>query len=949
MVSIRVLNSPSRVVADFMPASTHAQTGNYSVAFPGWDQYRGSGAETHGRRLDSAFVGLGACRFGYITARELLHCHVASQLRIQSILSPADPEVDEPFKVLSDQSPNRKFGENLSTPEVAPAALPAVESPDSRRPGSAGIGVDPVKSNVEEQRTPVPLGNRDARKSARMRPPLRSSIACVRCRRSKIKCDNDGGNSPCDTCIKGGHQCQYPETAQPPPKRNEPPAPAKQDKEGTHERKRARKTEDIIGLDPERSAAYAEEVLSYPFLTVELWDQLLSIYRLHFATELPFLHLPTLKEKISHRQDNKFESSVDLNLILLGVLTLTARFHSDLVKYVAHFSSVQGNARVRTIHPKVDPSAASEYFANVLSTALGPLKVSMNVMTVERVQACLMLGVFEWSQQNTSIGHGAWMYVGMAIRMAQALKLGLDDLRATQLEQTGRRTDQPQESRRRSSEISIIRETRRRTMFSCLIMDRMMACGHDRVPTLRRECIRIQLPCTEMAFDLALNVNTGYLNVEDRPGLQINDDSVLSRFVQLGELWASISCYSSTGGRLLEQVPPWNDASTFRKLLAELNHFAFCLPDTFAFSRQNYYRHDNHQATNMYVSLHMLLSVCRIILTREYLPFLPLRCTGPAGPLGNPPYPHNQAPAGFWSEVTNGFFRSARDIVTMVEISRDKLPHSSLTLFSVWLAAFGGLYAQQFPFMDPQHEMVSQEDIDRRVEGDLSVVRGTSTGLAYQTLHKMAACLPRAQNYLKYFEAVDVYYTEAEADFRHHNEQGASLSSAETQQGGHLSIRLGGDANAPEEWRPQARRSTDMVMMAGDEPRMMPYEASDRSATDLGSPVGVSEACSTGDYAQTPRSTPTMSFKAMNTSMVRSGSAESLPLSTREGTLKAVTTQPGSMFAIPGLEPENMRGGLPEFSLDKLGVIESERIAKILNDLEEFSGAGTLGGGFSLN
>jgi hypothetical protein len=118
----------------------------------------------------------------------------------------------------------------------------------------------------------------------------------------------------------------------------------------------------------------------------------------------------------------------------------------------------------------------------------------------------------------------------------------------------------------------------------------------------------------------------------------------------------------------------------------------------------------------------------------------------------------------------------------------------------------------------------------------------------------------------------------------------------------------------------------------------------------------MSEGYSTGvDYATTPRSTPTMSFKAMNTSMMRSGSAESLPLSTENrrevggGGEQRKTTQSGSMFMIPGLEPENTSAGLPDFSLDKLGVIESLRMGRMLNDLEEFSSAGSLGGGFSLN
>jgi hypothetical protein len=40
---------------------------------------------------------------------------------------------------------------------------------------------------------------------------MRSSIACVRCRRSKVKCLNQGPGTPCRTCQNSGRECTYPE------------------------------------------------------------------------------------------------------------------------------------------------------------------------------------------------------------------------------------------------------------------------------------------------------------------------------------------------------------------------------------------------------------------------------------------------------------------------------------------------------------------------------------------------------------------------------------------------------------------------------------------------------------------------------------------------------------------------------------------------------------------
>ncbi|KAL4724824.1 hypothetical protein ACLX1H_008271 [Fusarium chlamydosporum] len=583
---------------------------------------------------------------------------------------------------------------------------------------------------------------------------MRSSIACVRCRRSKIKCDNDGGNSPCDHCIKGGHECQYPVPAPVPPKRSDPPATNRSEKEPHQEKKKPRKLDDVPGINSERSTAYAAEILSYPFLTAELWSQLLSIYKQHYATELPFVHLPSLKERMSNEPGQKQDHSSELNMVLLGILTLTARFHPDLVRYVTHLQNSQhGNARSRTSQSKLNPVAASDFFAIALTTALGPLRTAMDTMTVERVQAFLMLGLFEWSQGQDS----AWIYVGIAIRMAKMMKIELDDQRMGLLE------NQASESRQfqtRSAEIAIIRETRRRTMYSCFILDRLMGCGSSRMLSTPAENLWIQLPCSEMAFDLSLDVYTGFLQVPEgfiQP--KINDDCTLSQFVRLIEVWSEISPYSSKGGRSQENYPPWDSRSRFYELRAKLDTFYDELPDTFTLSRQNYYRHDNHQATNTYVSLHMLASICQIVLHREYLPFVPLRCHGPQGPLDRTQPMLSHAPNDFWEESAEEVFRASRNVIDLTELGKDKLPLSSLTTFSIWLAGFMAVYARYFPHMDLKKKVTSQQVVE---SADISsILEEEMVGTACQALRKATTYLPTAQSYLENLEAMNRYFSHA--------------------------------------------------------------------------------------------------------------------------------------------------------------------------------------------
>ncbi|KAJ4264998.1 hypothetical protein NW762_005241 [Fusarium torreyae] len=783
-------------------------------------------------------------------------------------------------------------------------------------------------------RSPSNSDERAGRRASRMKQPLRSSIACLRCRRSKIKCDNDGGNSPCDTCVKGGHQCQYPDAVPLPSKRSDPPTTGKPEKEPHQEKKRTRKLDDVPGLNSQRSTAYAEEILSYPFLTIELWGQLLDIYKQHYATELPFIHLPSLKEKMSSGTGQKQDCSSELNLVLLGILTLTARFHPDLVRYVTHLPSSQvGSARSRVSQSNPDPVAASDFFANALTTALGPLRTAMDTITVEKIQAFLMLGLFEWSQGQASHVSSAWVYIGVAIRMAKLLRLELDDQRMSMLES---QTASSQRHRKRSSEIAIVRETRRRTMYSCLILDRMMGYGDERPLSITPESMLIQLPCSEMAFDLSLDVYTGLLKSPEGPSQrQINDDSTLSRFIQLIEIWGEISRYSSTGGRLRENIPPWDSRSTFHVLREKLDKFYDHLPDTFTLSRQNYYRHDNHQATNTYVSLHMLASVCQIVLNREHLPFLPLCCRRPQGPLDiNQPL-HDQASDRFWDESADNVFRASRNVIDLVELCKDKLPLSSMTAYSIWLAGFMAVYARHFPQMDTKQRVTSRQVVELHPDDNTNILEEAMAGTACQALQRATTYLPGAQSYLENLQGINRRYKQARDQAHGRPAVGDTLSELSGDR--LLSIRLG-DTGLDVD-KGQRDRLHDLHQPHADNEHPLQQDiwsgSSRNTSRETNLSMGMPDDHGRGvHYTHDHRTSPTLTSPTMgNLSSLRTG---------LERSAKAAPSTSKSLLSLPGIDEEASTGRIPEFLIGDIGMVESQRMSRVLNDLEAFSGAGLL-------
>ncbi|KAI1377533.1 fungal-specific transcription factor domain-containing protein [Hypoxylon crocopeplum] len=698
-----------------------------------------------------------------------------------------------------------------------------------------------------------------------MRPPMRSSVACLRCRKSKIKCENINGCSPCDSCLKTGKECVFGTPNLVPPKRAEPPSGVKQERDGGSDRKKLKKIDDISKVDNQRASIYAEEVLSAPFLTEDLWEQVLDIYKLHFAPELSFLHLPTMKEKLGRKFKASQADSSDLNLVLLGVLTLTARFHPDLVKYLAHICNNQpGNARTRPLQTQLDPTAASEYYADILTMALGPLRTAMKVTSVERVAAFLMLGLYDWSQTRPKAGGlGAWMYVGTAIRMAQYLGLGFadgpesGDAKTVELQ---RRNSFEQ------SQITLDKEVRRRIMFSCFILDRMLSCGKERVSIIQSEDLRIQLPCSEDKFDLAMEVQTGFLKDRARHGL---DDSVLSRFIQLVDVWGEIARFSSQGGRLHEkekETPPWYKQSTFHQLNEKLDKFLAELPDTFTFSRANYFRHENHQASSAYVLLHMLRCVCMIMLHREYIPFVPVKCKEPEGPLDDPVFwkekdKYGEPPEGFWIASAEQVFKAGRDIIDLIEICqrKDKLPQSTIVLFAIWTAGFCGLYAEHFPRMDTERHMLDYDFEDpRQPESASEVFKRGPVAFAFATLHKMSAWLKMATTYVDTLQVMDEYFERIKQDYYRHIAKNAGKEQPT------LRVREGGRGGGLEEYKPRTSTLKDFGFVRPDEYDHINSSAGSSRNTADDAPSSGTEVYNSVSESKTSRSNPPSSFTAIN-------------------------------------------------------------------------------------
>jgi hypothetical protein len=530
----------------------------------------------------------------------------------------------------------------------------------------------------------------------------------------------------------------------PTPKRNDVAAGIKQE-EGESKKRIRSKVEDN---GRRNSAKSVEDPLDSPVLNKKVWDELYAIFKLHFSTEMPFLHPPSFRARlrqVAHPRDpstSQGDTHDGKLLLLLGVLTLTARYHPELV---AHHG---------------DPLAASEYYAEALQAAFGgPISKIFTFQSLEVIQAALMLALYEWGQTR---GLTAWMYVGNAIRLAQSMGLPYEDDSGPSSHSYPRH-DSPRNGTA-TSEMITEKEVRRRTWWSCFVMDRMLAAGKCRPTMIDVEKLRVQLPCSDDQFLFKTATRTDVLKAKfRREGNEpINSDGVLGWYIRLVEIFGRFSVWSYSGGRRTETRPPWDPSTTFYRIRADLDDFHRALPPSLTFTAENLSAHIEKQNATAYASMHTLYLLCLIMLHREYFPFIPLACKGPEGPLDEPtfPAPKFKPPKDFWETSAETVFKAARDIIEIVTTLRDDnaLPESAQIGFAIFQAGFVCLYSAYFEHMDTARHVHPR-----------SKYRNTSwTGITAELVKHMVPRLTMMKRYQDTLQKTDEFFDNASKQYRNH-------------------------------------------------------------------------------------------------------------------------------------------------------------------------------------
>lgn len=183
------------------------------------------------------------------------------------------------------------------------------------------------------------------------------------------------------------------------------------------------------------------------------------------------------------------------------------------------------------------------------------------------------------------------MISGLAVRMAHALKINTEynsDIMCTE-------TDENAPS-------VVSRESRRRLMWACYILDAWSGSGIDQLTLLRENDIKIQLPSNERNFGLRIPSVTETLGVGHvlqflppavvprRPAANMG---IMAYYIRIVTLWKKTVRYVN---RLDAHTRPWLPESDFAALDADLKLWRRELPDFVEYSTETIYaRLDSNQ------------------------------------------------------------------------------------------------------------------------------------------------------------------------------------------------------------------------------------------------------------------------------------------------------------------------------------------------------------------
>ncbi|KAK5111015.1 hypothetical protein LTR62_005390 [Meristemomyces frigidus] len=286
----------------------------------------------------------------------------------------------------------------------------------------------------------------------------------------------------------------------------------------------------------------------------------------------------------------------------------------------------------------------------------------------------LLLGLHEF---GTCQGGRSWMLCGMAQRMAYALQLHNDLDHDPKIRRGS-------DGKQGEGDLTFTdREIRRRTVWSCFLMDRFTSSGSDRPIFVSEQYIKAQLPIREDYYQMEITGPTEDLAgnvpnpVEPDTG-QMQDTKanmgVAAYLVRLVSIWGRVIQYLNLGGKDRDERPMWAEDSVFMGMKQSLEAWADSLPSWMSYSQENLQNYASLKIANQYLFMHILHNQVILFMNRFALPMPNRRAAFPA-----------DMPTTFIQDSSRAAFDAANQISALIHEAMD---HMVVAPFAGYCAFF---------------------------------------------------------------------------------------------------------------------------------------------------------------------------------------------------------------------------------------------------------------------
>ncbi|KAF6518442.1 hypothetical protein HZS61_002520 [Fusarium oxysporum f. sp. conglutinans] len=538
-----------------------------------------------------------------------------------------------PFGTLPTGNRSQSMEGSKAPPDRTTPASNALEDPTTdefglafrNRADGTDLGGKPKEDKADA--TPAWSGLKTKAGKERKRLPL----ACIACRRKKIRCSGD--KPACKHCLHSYIPCVYKVTTRKAaprtnhmtmpnklPKRMEEriiKAIPKSDQEVASSGTRPVVKPAIPGTVPSSKPTKkrgAEEVFG-PYL--EAWaevpsepkiegDDGPSSFQVHEGEENKLQHegteaLPS-KEIQEHLAEVFFDNIYGQSYHLLHKPSYMRKLKNDTLPPVLVLTVCAVAARF-TSNPLVSSSGPAFLRGEEWASHARDICTRRYEWPNLTILTCLLiLGLHEF---GTCQGDRSWALGGQAIRMAFALQLHKD----LEYDPSGRNGTKTQLS-------FIDREIRRRIMWACFLMDRFNSSGTDRPMFIREDTIQIPLPVKERYFQFDMPAPTEMLDGRVPHPPSPNDRQIADARENMGvaafliraiALWGRIITYLSQGGKDLDPNPLREDESHYMKHLNDAVNLEASLPLSLRYSAENLEVHKTENTPSQFLFMHICL------------------------------------------------------------------------------------------------------------------------------------------------------------------------------------------------------------------------------------------------------------------------------------------------------------------------------------------------------